>query len=315
MHDVVIIGGGPAGLSGALVLARARRRVMVIDEGRPRNADAAGVHGFLARDGHPPGKLLATGRKEVTRYGATVITGTVSAAQSTPPGFTVFLHDGLRFQTRQLRARRLLVATGLRDQLPDLPGLPERWGRDVHGCPYCHGWEVRDTPLAVLGTGGLSVRQALLLTQWSDQVTYLPHLAGEPDRTEQTQLTRRGVRTVAGMVTRLVTDRVTGHRRLTGLELADGTVVTCTSLFLTPRFVPNNTVLTNLGCAMSPDGWVRVDASGRTSLSGVWAAGNITGTGIQVISAAGAGATAATALNADLLDDELNNELAYNLSS
>ncbi|MFL6056110.1 MAG: NAD(P)/FAD-dependent oxidoreductase, partial [Actinoallomurus sp.] len=164
-YDEVVVGGGAAGLSGALTLARSRRSVVVIDAGSPRNAPAAGVHGFLSRDGIPPAELLERGRAEVCGYGGQVVPGEVDAVAREENGFSVALTDG-----RVVRARRLLVATGAVDELPDIPGLHARWGRDVVHCPYCHGWEVRDQAIGVLATGPLSVHQALLFRQLSSDV-------------------------------------------------------------------------------------------------------------------------------------------------
>ncbi|MDT7640091.1 MAG: hypothetical protein QOC83_4379, partial [Pseudonocardiales bacterium] len=155
--DVIVIGGGAAGLSAALTLARARRSVLVLDGGEPRNAPAAGVHGFLSRDGIAPADLIRLGTAEVTRYGGRILAASVTSARPDGSGFAVRTGDGRRFA-----ARRLLLCTGLVDELPDIPGLRQRWGRDVLHCPHCHGWEVRDQPIGVLGTGPHAVRQALL---------------------------------------------------------------------------------------------------------------------------------------------------------
>jgi thioredoxin reductase len=143
-YDVVVIGGGPAGLNGALMLARSRRAVLVVDAGEPRNSPAEGVHGLLGHDGIPPAELLERGRAEVSRYGGQVAAGQVTRAARNKDGFIVELADD-----RSIRARRLLVTTGLVDELPDLPGVKERWGPDVLHCPYCHGWEVRDKAIGV----------------------------------------------------------------------------------------------------------------------------------------------------------------------
>ena len=172
-HDVVVVGGGAAGLSAALVLARARRRVAVVDAGHPRNAPAAHMHGFLGSDGLPPGELLAAGRDEIAGYGAVLIPGTVTDVAAVPspghhhPRFDVRLQDG-----DTLRTRRALVTTGLRDEIPDVPGLRERWGRDVLHCPYCHGHEVRDLPLGVLGGSPDALAHAHLVRQWSPDVVF-----------------------------------------------------------------------------------------------------------------------------------------------
>src|SRR3954470_20605996 len=216
-HDVVVIGGRAAGLSAALVLGRARRTVAVIDAGNPRNAPAAQMHGYLSRDGMPPQELLAAGRAEVAGYGVTFIDDNVVGID---PGFTVYLGDG-----RDLRARRVLVTTGVGDELPDIPGGRERWGRDLRHCPYCHGGGGRDQPLGVLGTIAGSVQHALLVRQWSDDVVFFLHTY-ELTSIERTQLEARGVQVVRGEVTRLVVDA----DRLTGIELADGRVIKRTAV-------------------------------------------------------------------------------------
>ncbi len=164
---MVVVGGGAAGLSAALVLGRARRRVAVVDAGSPRNAPAAHMQGFLSRDGMPPGDLLAAGRAEVRGYGVEIVEDRVVGIAA---GFTVRLAGG-----GVLEARRILLATGVRDELPDIAGVRERWGRDLLHCPYCHGWEVRDQPLGVLGTRPDAVGHALLVRQWSDDVVFFAH--------------------------------------------------------------------------------------------------------------------------------------------
>ena len=296
-YDVVVVGGGAAGLSAALVLARARRTVAVVDAGGPRNAPAAHMHGFLSRDGMPPHDLVAAGRAEVAGYGGTLIDDTVVDVE---PGFHVRLASASR-----LRARRILVATGLRDELPDVPGVRERWGRDLLHCPYCHGWEVRDQPLGVLGGSPEAVQHALLVRQWSPDVVLFPHTdAVGPAHREQ--LTARGIRVVEGAVARLVV----GNDQLQGVELRDGTVVARTAVFVRPRFVANADLLTGLGCVVDEHGWVVHDPVGRTSVAGVWVAGNAADPRAQVITAAGQGSAAAIALHADLVDEDVKRALA-----
>ena len=185
----MVVGGGAAGLSAALVLGRARRRVVVIDAGTPRNAPAAHMHGFLSRDGMPPGELLATARAEVRNYGVEIVEDEVVELST---GFTVRLGGG-----RSIGARRLLVATGAVDELPDIPGARERWGRDFLHCPYCHGWEVRDRPIGVIGTGTGSAEHAQLLRQWSDDVVFFTHTY-VASASEQAALAARGVEVIDG---------------------------------------------------------------------------------------------------------------------
>ena len=296
-YDVVVVGGGAAGLSAALVLSRARRRVLVVDAGAPRNAPASNMHGFLSRDGLPPGELLARGRNEVKSYGGEVITGTASTAvPDGPAGFWVLLADGQRIPTR-----RLLVTTGLRDELPDIPGLRQRWARDVLHCPYCHGHEVRDRPLGVIGGSPGAVRYAQIVRQWTHDLVYFT----PPDiltTSERAQLVARAIGVVEGVIEQLVIDE---DDRLRGVQLDDGCVVPRDALFVPPRFVPNNRLLVDLGCEVNDDGWVTTDGTGRTSVRGVWAAGNVVDPRAQVITAAGAGSAAAIALNADLVDDDV----------
>ena len=296
-YDVVVAGGGAAGLSAALVLLRARRTVAVVDAGVPRNAPAAHMHGFLSRDGMPPRDLLATGRAEVAGYGGHLLDDTVVGVE---PGFHVRLAGG-----SPLRARRILVATGLRDELPDLPGVRERWGRDLLHCPYCHGYEVRDQPLGVLGGAPEAVQHALLVRQWSPEVTLFPH-TGAVGPEQRQLLTARGIGIVEGTVARLVVV----DDRLHGIELADGRVVARSAVFVRPRFVPNADLLTGLGCAMDANGWVVHDPAGRTTVAGVWVAGNAADPRAQVVTAAGQGSAAAIALNADLVDEDVRRALA-----
>src|SRR5215211_2139488 len=237
-YDVVVVGGGAAGLSGALMLARARRSVVALDARAPRNAPAAGVHGLLARDGMRPAELLELGRAEVRRHGGQVVAGEVTGAARDTEGFAVALADG-----RSVRARRLLVTTGLVDELPEIPGLRARWGRDVVHCPYCHGWEVRDQAIGVLATGPRAVHQALLFRQWSAEVTLLTHTMAPPTGEEAEQLAARGIGVVDGEVAALevVEDR------LVGVRLGDGTAVALDALAVSPRMVARAGFLAALG--------------------------------------------------------------------
>ena len=299
-HDVVVLGGGAAGLSGALVLARSRRSVAVVDGGQPRNAPSHAVHGYLTRDGIAPAELVLIAREEAAGYGARLVEGAVQQVTRTADGrLAVDLADG-----RRLTGRRLLVATGLADELPDVPGLRDRWGRDVLHCPYCHGWEVRDQPVAVLASGPMSVHQALLFRQLTDDVTYLAH-ALPPTPEQEEQLRARGVR--------VVTDQVTGVRveqdRLTGVRLAGGAVVACRALVVATYLRARADALTGIGLAPveHPSGigqHLTTDAQGRTEVAGVWAAGNVTDLAEQVGASAAAGAFSAAQINADLVAED-----------
>jgi thioredoxin reductase len=296
-YDVLVVGGGPAGLSAAIVLARAQRTVLVVDGGEPRNAPATHMHGYLSRDGMPPGDLLAAGRQEVKAYGGDVVDGRVEEAFRDQDAFTVRLDGGAT-----MTARRLLVATGLRDELPDVGGLRERWARDVLHCPYCHGYEVRGQRFGVLGWSPDALRYAQIIRQWSDDVIVFIWPIDLADD-ERAPLSARGIDVVQGEVERVVID----DGRLSGVALTDGRVVARDVVFVPPRFVPNNDVLGALGCAVDDAGWVITDSTGRTSIDGVWAAGNVCNPRAQVITAAGEGSTAAIAMNADLVEEEVRN--------
>ncbi|MEP6759769.1 MAG: NAD(P)/FAD-dependent oxidoreductase [Sporichthyaceae bacterium] len=300
-NDVVIIGGGAAGLSAALVLSRARRRVTVVDAGEPRNAPAAHMQGFLSRDGMAPGELLAAGRAEVGHYGGEVHNGTVTrVTRGGSTGFQVHLADGA-----VLTARRLLVTSGLRDELPDIPGVRERWGQDVLHCPYCHGYEVRDQQLGVLGGGPNAVHQVQLVRQWATDVVFFPHTT-QLTTDQREQLVARAIGIVEGTVVRLMVE----GDRLHGVEMADGSVVRRDAVFVGPRFVPNAELPVSLGCAVDDTGWVVADATGRSSVPGVWVAGNAANPRAQVITAAGEGSAAAIAMNADLVEDDVQDAVA-----
>ncbi|MFB7403625.1 NAD(P)/FAD-dependent oxidoreductase [Streptomyces rubiginosohelvolus] len=308
-YDVVIVGGGAAGLSGALALGRARRSVLVIDAGEPRNAPASHVHNYLGRESTPPGELLAIGRGEAAGYGAEIVEGRVASAERLPEGgegeqgFRVVTEDG-----RSVEARRLLVTTGLVDELPPVPGLAARWGREVLHCPYCHGHEVADRPIGVLATGPLAVHQALMWRQWSDDVTLFLHTGPEPTEEEYEQLAARGVAVVDGEVAGLEV----ADDRFTGVTLASGRVVPREALVVQARFVARSAVLESLGLkpvAQEMGGvvigsYIPTDPTGATEVPGVWAAGNVTRLTEQVIGAAAAGLMAGGAVNGDLITED-----------
>ncbi|MEU6992114.1 NAD(P)/FAD-dependent oxidoreductase [Streptomyces sp. NPDC046465] len=295
-YDVVVVGGGTAGLSAALVLGRSRRSVLVVDAGEPRNAPAAHMQGYLSRDGMPPAEFLAEGRRELERYGVGMVSDRVGAV--TPDGageFDVALAGG-----GAVHARRVVVATGLVDELPALPGLPERWGRDVLHCPYCHGWEVRDQAFAVLAPDPFVSHQTLLVTQWSKDVTLFLHTVRDLPDAEWERLTAAGVQVVEGEVAGLAVE----DDRLTGVRLADGRVFPRSVLFVPAKPVARDELLGALGAELrdTPFGpYPAVDETGRTSVPGVWAVGNAAGPAEQVINAASAGYRAGATVNAELV--------------
>lgn len=305
-YDVVVIGGGAAGLNGALMLARARRSVAVIDAGEPRNAPAAAVHGLLGREGTPPAELLERGRAEVRQYGGHVVAGKVGGAKAVAGGFSVVLEDG-----REVRARRLLVTTGVVDRLPEIPGLRERWGWDLVHCPYCHGWEVRDRPIGVVATGPMSVHGVLLFRQWTEDLVFFTHDQLRPSEEDAEKMAARGIRIVEGPIARVETeaDRITGVRLASGEFVERGVLVAATRMEARAGFLED----LGLTAVEHPSGMgehVPVDALGRTEVEGVWAAGNVSDLSSQVGNAAAAGAMAGAQINADLVNEETDEAVA-----
>jgi thioredoxin reductase (NADPH) len=297
LFDVAIIGGGPAGLSAGVALARALRSVVVIDAGEQRNLKAEGVHGFLSREGMSPKKLVSAGREELARYGGTAVEGFVTSASRDGGNFILSLKDG-----STVAARRLLIASGITDELPELPGLAERWGRDVLYCPYCHGWEIRNQRIGVLASDSNAVPEALTFRQWSPDVTLFLNGALSLSPEEEEQLRARSVRVVHGRVQRLEN----ANDRLVGVVLDGGSLVPLDVLAVSPATVSKANMLQRLG--LEPCGLdegegtcLETDEAGLTSCPGVWAAGNATDVAAQVMTAAAAGLRAAAAINADLV--------------
>jgi thioredoxin reductase len=301
-YDVVVIGGGAAGLSGAVALARSRRLVLVADAGQPRNAPASHVHNFLTRDGVPPSQVYAVGHEEVIRYGGSIITTRVTALSRDGDRFTVQAGD------RAVTGRRLLVATGLRDELPDVPGLAQRWGIDVLHCAYCHGWEVRDKRIGILATGPAAVHQALLFRQLSPHVTVLLHTGPELADEQRQMLGALGVTVIDGTVAEVELD----GSGLASLRLADGTRVRMDALIVAPQATANAELLAPLG--LKPvevrmgghliGTQIEADRTGATAVPGVWVAGNLADIQAQLVTAAAAGLAAGAAINADLAAED-----------
>jgi thioredoxin reductase len=252
-----------------------------------------------------PLDLLEAGRAEVRRYGGHIVTGTAtsvtrSGLEGESPEFAVTLAGG-----RVTRARRLLVTTGLVDELPDVAGLRERWGRDVVHCPYCHGWEIRDQPIGILASGPRAVHQALLFRQWSAGITLFLHTTPAPSRDETAQLAARGITVVPGVVASLES----GDDRITGVRLDNGTVVPVRALAVGPRMVARSGVLATLGLkpAEHPLGageYIAGDMTGLTEVPGVWVAGNVADLMAAVPGSVASGSLAAAAINADLIAEE-----------
>lgn len=297
--DVVIIGGGAAGLSAALILSRARRRVLVLDAQEPRNRFAPHMHGVLSRDGYAPLDLVADGRREVLASDGVIQTARVIETRAVSDGFEVITEAGAR-----ITARRLIIATGTRDVLPEIDGIAEQWGRGVVACPYCDGREAAGRRIGVLLGSAAGIHKAHMLRSYSTDITVFTALADPIDETDRLILEQRGIRLEDQSVARVVSE----GDRLTGLALADGTVVQIEALFAEPRLVPLDEPLQQLGAARTetPFGaWPTIDEFGRTSIPGVWVVGNTANPGALVPIAMGSGATAALALNGEFVAEEV----------
>lgn len=297
--DVVIIGGGSAGLSAALILARARRRVLVLDAQEPRNRFAPHMHGVLSRDGYSPLDLVADGYREVRAADGVITHARVVETRAVAGGFEVVTDGG-----DGITARRLIVATGARDQLPEIPGLADQWGRGVVACPYCDGYEATGRAIGVLVGSVTGLHKAHMLRSYSSRITVFTALAGPIPDTDRLVLEERGIRLEDRAVTHVVTDAGT----LTGLGLADGTVAPVDVVFAEPVPIALDEPLRQLGAARAEThfgSWTAVDEFGKTSVEGVWAVGNAANPAALVPIAAGSGATAALAINSELIAEDV----------
>lgn len=302
-YDVVVIGGGVAGLSGAMALGRSKRRVLVIDAGEPRNAPADHAHNYLGREGVNPLELVAIGRAEVGAYGVELASGRVSEVIAGADSFVVSTQDGA-----SVAARRVLVTGGVVDELPDIPGLVERWGRDVLHCPYCHGWEVRDRAIAVLASTPMAAHHGLLFRQLSDDVVMvvLDDVELAPEAVEK--LEAIGVRIVHGTPREvLVEDDV-----LVGLRLSDGSILQRRALVVASQPHVRADFLSALGVEAEPfemggavhGSVLAVSPTGATSVRGLFAAGNATDISMTLMASAAHGMRVGAFINAELADSD-----------
>lgn len=298
-HDAIIIGGSYAGLNAAMQLARARRRVLVIDDNRPRNRFAARAHGVMGRDGMPGSEIAAEARAQVAAYPTAAFRrGEVVDARSGACGFEVDLADGSR-----VAGRRLLLAHGVQDVLPDLPGVQERWGRTVLHCPYCHGYEIGGGPIGVLGAGPMSVHQAIMVAEWGQVVLFLDGKL-EPDSDQRRTLEKRGVTVEPTPVTALEGQ----GSGLDGARLADGRLIPLKAVFVGPRLRLNGGLAQTMGCEIeeTPIGEIiRTDDMKQTTVPGVFAAGDAARMMSNVTLAAADGVMAGIGLHRSLIEEDV----------
>ena len=300
-YDVIVVGAGSAGLSAALTLGRCRRRVLVADGGAPRNAPSGGVHGFLSRDGIRPAELLRLGQAQLAPY-PTVETHALKITSLTKQqdGFRAAGTTGTGHAWAGT-ARRVLLTTGVNDLLPPLPGFRELWGAGVLHCPYCHGYEVREQPLAVYGRGKTAVGLALLLTNWSPDIVVVTDGPGHLTRYARQRLRRHHISVREEPVARLVGNAKTGLRCV---EFTDGTYLERKALFLHAPQEQRSPLASSLGARITGKGAVWVDKNAQTTVPGLYAAGDTTPGQQQALVAAAEGAKAAICLNEGLTKEQ-----------
>jgi len=293
--EVVIVGGGPAGLSAALVLGRCRRRVVLYDHGRYRNARARAVHGYLTRDGMDPGELRRIGRQEVARYPSVSIRGgEVVSARAVEGGFEIEDRAGMR-----TTCRKLLLATGLTDRIPRLLGMEDLVGVCAHHCPYCDGWELRDEPLIAYGLGDTGALLALELTQWSPDVVLCTG-GRSPEAPLRERLARFDIAVHEHPIA-----RVSGSSSSVTLHFADGGQLTRRALFYSEGCEPSTPLAAQLGVDFTPKGSIEVGRLETTNVPGVYVAGDASRDALQAIVAAGEGSKAAVAINRALFKEDM----------
>jgi thioredoxin reductase len=295
MYDVIIVGGGPAGLSAALLLGRCRRRVLLCDAGRPRNAASHAVHAFLSRDGTPPSELFRFAREQLQPYDVEVLDLTVTDARRDERGFTLTLEDGAA-----LRCRKLLLATGVRDCLPELEGLEALYGTSVFHCPYCDGWEARDQPIAAYGRGNHGAQLGLSLLTWSRDIVVLTGGQGRVTARMRERLARHGV----GLRERKILRLCGAAGRLEHVELEDGERLERRVMFFATGYVQHSDLARRLGSHMTRKGLVRTNKLTLTEVPGLYVVGDAACEVKLAIIAAADGAKAAFAVNRALQDED-----------
>ncbi|WP_345469287.1 NAD(P)/FAD-dependent oxidoreductase [Glutamicibacter ectropisis] len=300
--EVIVIGGGSAGLAASIALGRSRRSVLVIDEGQPRNAPAQHAHNVLGQEGISPLELLERGRVEAQEYGVRIINSAVDS-------LTGSLNDGfaVRVADQEFSAQRIVLATGLKDELPQIPGLEQAWGTSAIHCAYCHGWEVRDQEIVVIGCGPMSTHQAMMFQQLSSKITFVDHDPSELNEEGTNLLAKLGMPVVRQSIAQLAFDQ-TGQ--LESVKLENNEELTAQSVIVAGRMNANADLYLELGGALTehPLGtFIKVNETGATDIPGVYAVGNASNLGAMVMAAAASGTLAGAAINAELLNAKLAN--------
>lgn len=298
LHDVLIVGGGPAGLNAALVLGRARKDVVLIDEGKPRNKVTRETHGFLTRDGVSPSEFRRIAREQISAYPSVrFVEGTASAVSGVDGDFRITTGEGTIY-----RSKKLLFAVGKKDSPLDINGLADVYGKSAFVCPYCDGWELRDQPLVVIAKGAGAVHFAKVIAGWSDRYTICTNGPDELTDEHRQELKEHEIPVFSSPIHRIESNE--GMVREVVLE--DGEIIPCTGIFFAPKLVSGSVLPAAIGCDINEAGSVVIDAFGKTSVPGVYSAGDAATEMYQAIAAASMGAMAAAAINGELLNERWN---------
>lgn len=305
--DVIIVGGGSAGLAASIALGRSRRKVLIIDQGKPRNAASAHAHNVLGHEGISPQKLVELGRAEAASYGVEFVSAPINSAQGS-------LADGFEISTTesQWSARRIILATGAHDLLPGIPGLQEAWGISALHCPYCHGWEVRDQKIAILGVSEMSTHQAMLFSQLSNQVTFINHEPQKLSAENRELLSALEVEVIDSAVDKL---QVNSSGQVQSLTLTDGSKREVQAVVVASKVSANAALYLELGGQLNenPMGtYIDAEQTGATAVPGVYAAGNIANVGSMIGAAAAAGTMAGAYINAELALESVQEKIKTN---
>lgn len=290
--DVAIVGGGPAGLSAGLMLGRARKQTIIMDEGRPRNAVTRESHGFLTRDGISPAELRSIAREQLLAYPSVSVAEDIVVSITGEDGRFLLETAG----GRKMTSKKVLFAAGMKDRPLRIPGLMEVYGKSAFVCPYCDGWELKDEQLVVIHKGAAAMHFAPLLSGWTKRFVICTNGPDELSEAEREDLRRHHIPLYDSPIRMIVSDEGMVSR----VELEDGTVIPCTGIFFRSELVPGSELPQAIGCRLSDMGTVAVDEVGKTSVPGIYAAGDVTTHMHQVVAAAAAGSIAAAAINGEL---------------